>query len=68
MKFLKTQILFVLLESEWDETVTPVANNTTLNNSGFNERRGRGRGGRGGYSNRPRPTEGQRFGSEPRKC
>ncbi|XP_025406617.1 protein lingerer isoform X3 [Sipha flava] len=47
---------------EWDETITPVVNNTTQNNGGFSERRGRGRGGRGGYSNRPRPSEGQRFG------
>lgn len=44
-----------------------MANNITQNNGGFNERRGRGRGGRGGFSNRPRPAEGQRYG-ESRKC
>lgn len=41
-------------------------NNTAQNNGGFSERRGRGRGSRG-FSNRPRPSEGQRSG-EPRKC
>lgn len=59
---------FILLDGEWDETLAPVVNNTIqTNNANFSERRGRGRGGRGGYSNRPRPVEGQRFG-ESRKC
>jgi len=59
---------FIQLDAEWDETITQAAIITSQNNSGFSERRGRGRGGRGGFTNRPRPTEGgQRFG-ESRKC
>jgi len=59
---------YFLLDAEWDETITQAASTTAPNNGGFSERRGRGRGGRGGFTNRPRPTEGgQRFG-ESRKC
>ncbi|VVC33301.1 Hypothetical protein CINCED_3A019141 [Cinara cedri] len=52
-----------VVEVDWDANSTPVVNNTIQNNNAnFSERRSRGRGGRGSFNNRPRPTEGQRFG------
>ncbi|XP_050427101.1 protein lingerer isoform X3 [Adelges cooleyi] len=50
---------------DWREEtpgVTPATTSTAQNNGGFSERRGRGRGGRGGYNARPRPGDGQKFG------
>lgn len=62
---------FLLLEADWGDEITPpvVINTIQSNNPNFSERRGRGRGGRGGYSSNrpPRPAESQRF-AEPRKC
>lgn len=55
------------LDGDWDDSVTPATNHSGQNTGGFNERRGRGRGGRGGYNSRPRQGDGQKYG-ESRKC
>ncbi|XP_050519774.1 protein lingerer isoform X2 [Daktulosphaira vitifoliae] len=49
-------------EGDWDESVTPATTHSGQNVGGFSERRGRGRGGRGGYNSRSRHNDGQKYG------